>query len=386
MRLSAFAPPSQGRRGDSYTMHLNSSVRRAPYIDGLRGAAILAVFLHHALAAVCPISPRLLLSVETVFLAPIVYGKYGVAMFFAISGFCIHMSHRRSTGKSWSLFAGQRFFRIYPPYLLALLAACFLPGSPFKLSSPGQSYQFLMHLGLVHNLDARTLYGIQFTFWSIAVEAQLYVVYPLLCWCAARYGWAGATLVAVFVEVTLQATGLTYTMLTGTEGAAWVMASPFAFWGSWAIGALIAEHFMTGTGSPIARMRLDATAAAALILGAIPALSGFAFLCFALATGIAMERLFAACWVLPTNLLTRLLGAQLALLGSVSYSFYLIHGAIVHHAGRHWPNALFGPSSTPVLRFLVACACYPLVLMLSYALYRLVEVPSVRLGKKLMSS
>lgn len=357
---------------------------RAPYIDGFRGLAILGVFALHALAAVCPISTALLLDIDTVFLAPIVYGKYGVAMFFAISGFCIHMSHRRAARKSWLHFAGQRFFRIYPPYLLALLAACFLPGSRFSLSNLDESYQFLMHLGLVHNLDAKTLYGISFPFWSIAIEAQLYAVYPLLCWFAARHGWQPATLVAIGVELTLQIAGFAWKTLTGNDLPAVAMASPFAFWGSWAIGALIAEHFIAGTRSPFARMRFDAVLAAALILGAVPPLSGFAFFAFALATGIAMQRLFDASWALPTNGMARWLGAPLALLGTVSYSFYLFHGGIVHTVGRFWVPAFLGPSAAPALRFLATITCFPLVMLLSYALYRVVEVPSVRLGKKLM--
>jgi peptidoglycan/LPS O-acetylase OafA/YrhL len=163
------------------------------------------------------------------------------------------------------------------------------------------------------------------------------------------------------------------------------MESPFAFWGSWAIGVLIAEHFLTGTHSPFARLRFDAVLVTALVLGAVKPLSGYAFFAFALATGIAMERLFSGTWAIPKNSFTRFLGTHLDVLGMVSYSFYLFHGPIVHAAGRLALAAFPGPPFAPMLRFIVTCGCYPVVLVMAYLLYRLVEVPSVKLGKRLMA-
>jgi peptidoglycan/LPS O-acetylase OafA/YrhL len=66
------------------------------------------------------------------------YGHMGVAMFFVVSGFCIHLSHARSNSRSWVEFSRRRFFRIYPPYLLSLLVFYFMwPFRTYSISSPG---------------------------------------------------------------------------------------------------------------------------------------------------------------------------------------------------------------------------------------------------------
>lgn len=356
---------------------------RAPYLDELRGVAILGVFLVHAVAAVCRVSKDLLFSIDTVFLAPFLYGKYGVAMFFAISGFCIHMSHRRAADPSWGPFAVRRFFRIYPAYLLAVLSIFFWPWTTLSLANPADAYQFWMHLGLVHNFDRATFYAVNTAWWSIAIEVQLYAVYPLLCQLAARAGWRRAVLGAAAVELGIQVIRLASQALTGTELPSYIVASPFAYWGSWAVGALVAEHFLAGTRSPIAGLRFDLVLLAGLVCGAVKPLYGFAFFAFALATAVAMERLFAGAWRPPTTAVARLAGAHLRLLGKASYSFYLFHGPVVAATGPILAALLPDVSLPPVARFMVACAAYPAALVLACVIYRVVEVPFMELGRRL---
>jgi peptidoglycan/LPS O-acetylase OafA/YrhL len=48
-------------------------------------------------------------------------GWVGVPIFFTVSGFCIHLSYQRSRENGFKRFFTRRFFRIYPPYLLAVL-------------------------------------------------------------------------------------------------------------------------------------------------------------------------------------------------------------------------------------------------------------------------
>lgn len=100
-----------------------------PFLDGIRGIAILWVFLFHSLGASYGWDhfpwnglfrsfdePRSL-----VVLFPLSLGGLGVAIFFAVSGFCIHLSHLRNREKGWTYFFYRRFFRIYPAYLVAIL-------------------------------------------------------------------------------------------------------------------------------------------------------------------------------------------------------------------------------------------------------------------------
>ncbi|MDQ2772566.1 MAG: acyltransferase family protein, partial [Bacteroidota bacterium] len=153
-----------------------------PKIDVLRGIAILLVFSYHALLVVFGdfevldftpwwlwvnfghYSPaRLALA-----LTPGGMGTQGVTLFLVISGFLIHWGYLKS-GASFRAgeFFSRRFWRIYPPYLVALLLFGFTLGF-------GGGRSLLAHLTLTHNLSDQTFATINPSFWSLALEAQLY--------------------------------------------------------------------------------------------------------------------------------------------------------------------------------------------------------------------
>src|SRR6202044_3308849 len=56
------------------------------------------------------------------------------------------------------------------------------------------------HLALLHNFHGGVAWTINPTFWSIAVEVQLYVLYPILVFMAGRVGWARALGVTFIIE------------------------------------------------------------------------------------------------------------------------------------------------------------------------------------------
>ncbi|MEI9999405.1 MAG: acyltransferase [Verrucomicrobiota bacterium] len=176
-----------------------------PFLDHFRGVAVLWVFLFHAVGAAWwdragfdqlpwvgwwrdfhqPASALVLI--------PFMWGWVGVAIFFVVSGFCIQLSHQRSGERGYGTFYTRRFFRIYPPYLLAVLIyALLVPGFslPFDAADRFISLGDLgTHLALVHNFINRYAYGIAAPLWSVAVEVQLYLLYPLLLALVGRLGW-----------------------------------------------------------------------------------------------------------------------------------------------------------------------------------------------------
>src|SRR4029079_16628146 len=150
-----------------------------PDIDGLRALAVLGVVAYHA------------------FPGSLSGGYVGVDVFFVISGFLITSIILRGVeaGRfSFMEFYGRRVRRIFPA-LLIVLAACFVAGwfilwtTEFKLLGK----HILGAGGFVSNFvlwkesgyfDARSESKPLLHLWSLGIEEQFYLVWPLLVWSA----------------------------------------------------------------------------------------------------------------------------------------------------------------------------------------------------------
>lgn len=360
-------PPSQPEPG------------RLEFLDSIRGIAISAVFLFHALGATFSrthlqwngLWRDFTASESFLSLLPITYGGYGVAVFFAISGFCIHLSHQRSANQSWGVFFCRRFFRIYPPYLAALcLFFFFWPFGYFPQDPYPKGPQFFLHLFLVHNFTAETFYGINQSFWSIAVEAQLYIIYPLLLLGVRSWGWSKMLAAAAALEVGLRLFGPIANL------PHMITTSPFAYWFSWSIGAHLAETFRQNKPSPLAWIRFDFVLVVALFLPFFQPLHALAFPAFALLSAVAMERLISRRWDAPAGIIWR----HLAFLGVVSYSFYLFHQPMMGLTTGALLHVLPGLTLPGGLRYFICLGWYVPILGLSFLAFRLLERPSISLG------
>ncbi|PKK36567.1 hypothetical protein BWI96_11995 [Siphonobacter sp. SORGH_AS_0500] len=175
-------------------MKSSSSPQQLELFDLLRGVAILAVFGYHwhihTVNDYFPITtdfifnePITIHKLYTTF-SPLAFGHVGVQLFLVISGFLIHYSYlRKEKAFNGRDFFSRRFWRIYPPYLLILLFFVFRSSDQilyyFKDTIGKQA--FFTHLLMVHNLsgDSRIIFGINSSFWSLALEVQLYLLYPL---------------------------------------------------------------------------------------------------------------------------------------------------------------------------------------------------------------
>src|SRR4051812_12166801 len=183
-------------------------------IDQLRGVAILAVFAFHCLHSSFGHDqlgwgrwfPEFLAAKKS-FLAvlPLTFGWAGVAIFFVVSGFCIHLSYLRHTADDWRAFFVRRFFRIYPPYFVALIGfALLFPLSRLAFDTAFDWVQLASHALLVHNFDEDTFLGINGAFWTIAVEVQLYLLYPVLLGLVKRLGWKRTLIALAVIELLMR--------------------------------------------------------------------------------------------------------------------------------------------------------------------------------------
>ena len=136
-----------------------------------------------------------------------IYGRFAVVVFIVLSGFSLALSPARH---GWRLdgvsrFARRRARRILPAYWAALafsLAVAWLVVAP-----PGQGAPDAKSV-VVNGLLVQNLVGAPSpnrSFWSIAVEAQLYILFPLLLLMVRRWGAivmvAAVTLVVATVGI-----------------------------------------------------------------------------------------------------------------------------------------------------------------------------------------
>ena len=155
-----------------------------PNLDGLRFVAFFLVFLAHCFFTSDPV-----LSSETVYQAVIFVsskGIFGVNFFFVLSGFLITyllLVEKRENGKvNVIYFYFRRFLRIWPLYY-AVVVFGFLV-LPFAYSYFGEDFggsgNLFLYLFFLSNFDKTTETAILGILWSIAVEEQFYLVWPLI--------------------------------------------------------------------------------------------------------------------------------------------------------------------------------------------------------------
>ncbi len=136
---------------------VSPSLQRIGQLDGVRGVAILAVFLNHALNA------KLL--------------WMGVDLFFILSGFLITgvllNAKQHSLRGYFAKFYARRARRILPPYLLTLLVASAI----FGLAWTQHWYFYILLTNLIGPLHIPAPVAFA-PLWSLAVEEQFYLFWP----------------------------------------------------------------------------------------------------------------------------------------------------------------------------------------------------------------
>nr|WP_272876782.1 acyltransferase [Neoroseomonas terrae] len=111
-------------------------------------------------------------------------GDLGVDLFFVISGFAIVHSAIPLLAQEGYLrflatFSVRRLARIYPLYLLTLVAALFLVHRDL-LSAPGGAMHIVSHLFMFHTFDLYWFSSINGVNWTIAIEMQFYLLVALI--------------------------------------------------------------------------------------------------------------------------------------------------------------------------------------------------------------
>ena len=362
------------------------------FLDHIRGFAILYVFVFHCLGATYKMD-QLAWSgwlrswdVPGSFLAflPITWGWAGVPIFFVVSGFCIHLAYAKNERQGFGGFFTRRFFRIYPPYLIALLFFAFiLPSTRLAFDKPADLSQFLSHLFLLENLNYRWLFEINGAFWSVAVEVQIYLLYPALIWIVRRQGWARTLGFLGALELLMRlAAGYHFTR-TGFKPPCWFIHSPVFFWFSWSIGAALAHGYLNDTLPRLPKWSLRICFLLVLATYGVKPLSYLAFPGTCLLTAGLILRMLRK--EISWNPLPAFFCNHLRTVGVLSYSVYLIHQPLIHVVRDLVQEYLPTVNTQPVIVMAICLVTWLPLLGLSWCFYQWVEMPSISLGKWWMS-
>ncbi len=204
-----------------------------PHIDGLRAVAVLSVILYHLKASWLP------------------GGFTGVDVFFVISGFVVSASVDRLPAMGgWQgllRFYARRIRRIVPALVVCLLvtalfSALFIPESWLSETSDktgrraffGLSNWVLASTGNDY-FSPRTEFNPYTHTWSLGVEEQFYLLFPLLFLAWSRGGHARLLSVTLFALATFASLG--YALRLAGQGGQEIQAFYVTTTRFWQLGA-----------------------------------------------------------------------------------------------------------------------------------------------------
>ncbi|MFI7691591.1 acyltransferase family protein [Nonomuraea sp. NPDC049655] len=301
-------------------------------LDGLRGLAALFVVLHHCWLLSFPGFP---VNDAPWWTGWLLYGHFAVVVFIVLSGFSLAVSPARSGWRLGSIptFFNRRAWRILPPYWAALLFSLVIAWT--VIPQPGQQAPTGQSV-LIYGLLLQDVFGSPSpngAMWSIAVEAQLYLVFPLMVLVLRRWG---AAVMLGAVTLVVVAVGALAPYVPAVE---LLMRLTPQFAALFAVGAVCAGVVRASERSGRPPWHWLAAAAAlpvlALVVVAGPEWVVGHFFWVDLAVGPAAGLLLAGVATGRPSWLVRLLDTRpVRRLGSFSYSLYLIHAPLVVMVNR----------------------------------------------------
>ena len=271
---------------------------RLPSLDGLRAVSIILVLASHSIQGSHGFTFRLLF----------LHADLGVRIFFVISGFLITsllLRERTETGGvSLRLFFVRRTLRILPAFCLfvgcvAVLNACGV------ISVPAGNWVYVLTYTFNYDTHPPWVLG---HLWSLSVEEQFYLLWPLAMKFLRPRGWTIVAIVAVFCGNAIRALRLI--------DPAMHYAFPFVC-GPIALGCLLALY------APNVRRFIAASKLLSsdwFILFAVPLIAWLDAVDARLVTNILVTLCVARLVFAPVGVLN---SAPLVGLGKISYPLYL---------------------------------------------------------------
>lgn len=316
---------------------------KLPSLNGLRAVSIIIVLLFHLLRFTFDIN------LDIVFRIPIFNGRFGVNVFFVVSGFIITtllLEEERKIGEiSFRNFYARRSLRIFPAYyflLLVYLGLQLLSVIQIPLSAWVTALTYTKYLN--YHIEYYTSHA-----WSLSVEENFYFIWPLIFKAGDKTRKRMAALLIIlpiFTRVFINYHPLDWL----DEQSVFIRIDAIA------IGCLVALYRSEITARLESRWN-DLAFYSVILLFLIPWLDSLAegtfleliFVCFGVLTGIFANILIAAILLYsvygPKGNWYKLLNSQLFnYIGILSYSLYLWQQFFIDKREwwvTHFPQNLF---------------------------------------------
>ncbi|MFC5005348.1 acyltransferase family protein [Dactylosporangium cerinum] len=338
------------------------ALRRFPALDGLRAIAALMVVMFHFGGK------------DWRWLS----GHSGVHIFFVLSGFLITTLALREEDRSGRIsfadFYLRRLFRIVPVYLVVVLAMA------IYFAAPGQWLSDL-HGGMPYYLTFMNEFSTDGTFtisWTLGIEQKFYLVWPLVAFAAG-------------VIPLGRRIGVTVGLIAAAAVAATLSRDLYIHYIPILLGCLLAILAHHPRGFAIIRPLTHPVTGTVLALGFIGAQLALDAANHAFG-GVRVIPWYALCVVLILpGLLARTPGARLlstrvlGFIGERSYSLYLLQ--VLAGAAVFWlikvGNQLLGTGFVLNFGNTQALLVAIVSLVMADVLYRLIEQPFIKLGRRI---
>jgi peptidoglycan/LPS O-acetylase OafA/YrhL len=369
---------------------------RLDSIDALRGIAALMVAGYHIWGhygvypfpsiGVVPWTKSA--GIFSYLVSPFRWGYLGVGLFLVLSGFSIHLSYARkfqllgNYGFEWRKFYLRRLWRLYPAYAVSVIGTfillLFTAHGTDLVGKPPTVMDLLTHLTLTHGYFDRYFYGIVHVYWSLALEFQLYLAYPIFLYAFRKFGLSRAIIMLSILSLIWRYVVMNifhYQIISiASTGPYAPMGFLFARMPEWLFGAWLAEWYAGGNTRNVRRLPLAIGGVSVLFIAILSTLSEPLWVFTDLLFGLGFAFVVGAAIVpgaQPHNHSSKKgFYALIIWIGTISYSVYLFHMQLSWFANP-WIRHLSSEPLQFLLRVIVFCISIPIIAII----FRVVEAP-----------
>ncbi len=357
---------------------VTSSGGYVPQIDGLRLLAIGCVIAFHVYRYVPhelssdshSVFARSLHELANAFFAK---GWFGVELFFVISGFILSLPFGSAYLKGTRMPSIGKYFirritRLEPPYILSLLIGLGLLVVLHNFTTARIIPSLGASLVYSHVLVFGKTSLINGVLWSLEVEAQFYILAPLLCRLFSIQSVRTRRLVIIGISIVVTSLSLLRTLPFLEGSPAWLITHAlgriliFSYIGYFLSGLLLCDLYLTNWGGRFDKYRIwDAVTFIAFVVLACLVENRPAGIYSAALKAVIYPAIILAAYlgVFRGRLWNSVFGWRwVAVLGGMCYTVYMYHQYIIHLLS---PYASRVTNSLPVLFIgffvIIYCVC-----------------------------